>query len=349
MHIKEAINTVIEGRDLSESEAEAVMGQIMSGEATPAQIGGFLCALRSKGETFAEITGFARSMRGNAINVRPRNRRLVDIVGTGGDKGGTFNISTTAAFVAAASGAAVAKHGNRSVSSSCGGADVLEALGVNIELSPERVGDCIDEVGIGFLFAPRLHPAMKHAIGPRREMGVRTVFNILGPLTNPAEVEYQLLGVYDPLLTEAMALALKGLGCRRAYVVCGAGDIDELSTAGLNQVTELCDGEINTFTLDPESLRLPRASLDAFRGGDAPVNAGLVREVLGGEQGPRRDVVLLNAAAALLVTEVVSDLPQGLKLAAEAIDSGAARAKLDSMIDFSNDNYSPMSPEAEGE
>jgi anthranilate synthase/phosphoribosyltransferase len=335
MDIKEAISKVILEEDLSEEEAETVMGQIMAGEATPAQIGAFLTALRLKGETVEEITGCARAMRRSAIPVRPQRRDLVDTCGTGGDKTGTFNISTTAAFVVAGAGLAVAKHGNRSVSSHCGSADVLEALGVNLELTPEQVAHCIDEVGIGFLFAPRLHPAMKHAIGPRREMGVRTIFNVLGPLTNPAGATRQIMGVYDPSLTSPLAQVLGKLGAQAAFVVHGADGLDELSTTGINRVSYLRDGWVKDFPLDPAEFGLPRARLEDLRGGTAQENAQITQAILAGEHGPRRDVVLLNAAAALVAGGVAGDFEEGLQRAAEAIDSGSAREKLESLVAFS--------------
>jgi anthranilate phosphoribosyltransferase len=336
MNIREAIAHLIEGRDLTEIESEAVMEQIMTGQATTAQIGGFLIALRLKGETVEEVTGFARTMRRNATPVRSRHNLLVDTCGTGGDGCGTFNISTVAAFVVAGAGLAVSKHGNRSVSSKCGSADVLKALGVCLDLSPEQVGACIDKVGIGFLYAPALHPAMKHAVGPRREMGVRTVFNILGPLTNPAGAQVQVLGVYDGALTEVMARVLNALGSQAAFVVHGADGLDELSTTGPNQVTQLQNGQVRTVTLDPLELGLPRATLADLEGGDAQENAAIARAVLDGERGPRRDVVLLNAAAGLVAGGVASDLSEGLSLGAQSIDSGAARAKLKALVAFSN-------------
>jgi anthranilate phosphoribosyltransferase len=335
MDIRKALALLIEGHSLSAADAEAVMEQIMTGQATPAQIGGLLTALRAKKETAEEITGFARAMRGNAVAVSSHRTPLVDVCGTGGDGSGTFNISTAAAFVIAGAGLAVAKHGNRSVSSKCGSADVLEALGVQLTLAPEVVGTCIDEVGIGFLYAPQLHPAMKHAIGPRREMGIRTVFNILGPLTNPAGARVQVLGVYDAALTEVMAQVLHALGCKAAFVVHGGGGLDELSTIGSNKMTQLRDGEIRTFTLDPQSLGLPQATLSDLRGDDAEANAAVIEDILTGTPGPRRDVVLLNAAACLVAGNTAPDLAVGLTLAAESIDSGAARATLDALIAFS--------------
>jgi len=334
MEIREAIARLVERHDLTAEEAEEVMGQVMRGEATPAQIGGFLIALRMKGETVEEIAGFARAMRRHALSVQTRRVPVVDTCGTGGDRSGTFNISTTAAFVVAGAGLPVAKHGNRSVSSHCGSADVLEALGVNLNLSPEAVARCVDEIGIGFLFAPRFHPAMKHAIGPRREMGVRTVFNVLGPLTNPAGAQVQVLGVYDPSLTETLAGVLGSLGCQAAFVVHGADGLDELSTTGPNRVAQLDNGSIRSYVLDPTDFGLPRAPISALRGGDAAENAAIVRSVLQGEPGPRRDVVLLNAAAALVAGGCAADMREGLHLAARSIDSGAALEKLEALIAF---------------
>ncbi|NOZ29194.1 MAG: anthranilate phosphoribosyltransferase [Chloroflexi bacterium] len=333
--MKEVIAKLLDRQDLSLAEAEAAMDVIMSGEATPAQIGAFLVALRMKGETVEEIAGCARSMRRNAVRVPIQHEGpIVDTCGTGGDRSGTFNISTTAAFVVAGAGVPVAKHGNRSVSSKCGSADVLEALGVNIQLTPEQVARCIDEIGIGFLFAPNFHPAMRYAIGPRRELGVRTVFNILGPLTNPAFATHQVLGVYDPALTEVMARVLTEMGSKAAFVVHGADGLDELSTTGVNRVSHMRDGQVETFELDPAELGLPRASLADLRGGDAAENAAICRRILSGEErGPRRDVVLLNAAAALATG--TGDLRVGLERAREVLDSGAALRKLDAFVELS--------------
>lgn len=342
MEIKQAIGVVLDGTDLTEAEAEAVMEQIMCGEATPAQIGGFLIALRSKGEVVEEVAGFARAMRSNAVTVVPRRPFVIDTCGTGGDGTGTFNISTVAAFVVAGAGLPVAKHGNRSVSSKCGSADVLEALGVNLDLSPTGVAACIDEVGIGFLYAPHLHPAMKHAVGPRREMGVRTVFNILGPLTNPAGAQAQVLGVYDGSLTELMARVLDALGSHGALVVHGAGGLDELSTIGPNRVTRLRAGAVETFYLDPQDLGLGRATLSDLKGGTPQANAAIATRILDGERGPRRDVVLLNASAALTTGGLADDLGQGLDLAAQSVDSGAARGKVDELVAFTNNGGSAL-------
>jgi anthranilate phosphoribosyltransferase len=338
--ITQAISQLLEGESLSVEQAEAVMEQVMSGGATPAQIAGFLVALRVKGETVEEIVGCARAMRRAAVRVPRERASVVDTCGTGGDRAGTFNISTTTAFVVAGAGLGVAKHGNRSVSSKSGSADVLEALGVNLDLKPEQVGQAVDEIGIGFLFAPKLHPAMRYAIGPRRELGVRTVFNILGPLTNPAGAEAQLLGVYDAALTEPMARVLKGLGSRAACVVHGDGGLDELTTTGPNRMSYfgvgLANGNVVTETLDPQDLGFARTISDDLLGGEPELNARITRGVLSGkDRGPRRDVVLLNAAAALWAGGAVSDLQTGVACAAESIDSGAALNKLDELIAFS--------------
>lgn len=338
--IRETLPRLIEGLDLTEAEAEGVMAEIMDGEATPAQIAAFLTALRIKGETVDEIIGCARAMRRHVIAVRPRTEILVDTCGTGGDGTHTFNISTTAAFVVAGASLAVAKHGNRSVSSQCGSADLLRVLGVNLELTPDQVADCIDNVGFGFLFAPLLHPAMRYAIGPRREMGVRTVFNILGPLTNPASAAYQLMGVYDPNLTETLAEVLRSLGGEGALVVHGAHGLDELSTTGTNRLTRFSKDGLETIYLDAVELGLPRASLKELKGGDPKESAEITHSILRGEGGPRRDVVLLNAAAALMVGGKAGDLREGLVLAAEAIDSGAANEVLERLIEFSQDTRS---------
>jgi len=333
--IKDALFKVVSGIDLTTAEAREVMKEIMRGQATSAQIGAFLTALRMKGETAAEIAGCARAMRENAIEVKPKQKVLVDTCGTGGDNSGTFNISTTAAFVAAGAGLAIAKHGNRSVSSRCGSADLLQTLGANLELNPEQVARCIDEVGIGFLFAPMLHPAMKHALGPRQEIGLRTIFNILGPLSNPAGAKRQLLGVYNSDLTELMAEVLLALGAEHAFVVHGADGLDELSTTGQNRVSRLYNGRIETYALDPRELGLPRASLNDFAGGTAEDNAAITRALLQGEQGPKRDIVLLNAAAALVAGGKTEGLKEGMALAAEAIDSGKALGKMERFVEFS--------------
>jgi len=338
--IREAIGQLLDGQSLSMEQAEGVMGEVMSGAATPAQIAGFLVALRVKGETVDEITGCAKAMRRTAVAVCPGQGATIDTCGTGGDRAGTFNISTTTAFVAAGAGLRVAKHGNRSVSSRSGSADVLEALGVNLELTPAQIAQSIDEIGIGFLFAPKLQPAMRYAIGPRRELGVRTVFNILGPLTNPAGATAQLLGVYDPALTEVLAQVLQELGSHAAFVVNGFGCLDELTTTGPNRVSYFgildAEDEIVTETLNPQALGFAHAQPGDLHGGTPEENAQITRSVLSGEDhGPRRDVVLLNAAAALLVGGVARDLQHGVACAAESMDSGAAMQKLESLVAYS--------------
>lgn len=340
MTIKDAIVTLVDGAHLTTAEADAVMTEIMAGDATPAQIGAFLTALRIKGETVDEITGCARAMRRFALPVRPQRTDLVDTCGTGGDRSGTFNISTTAAFVVAGAGLGVAKHGNRSVSSQSGSADVLQALGLNLDLEPERVAASIDSVGFGFLFAPKLHPAMRYAIGPRGEMGIRTVFNLLGPLCNPAGARTQVIGVYSHAMIQPLAGVLKSLGSRAAYVVHGADGLDELSTTGVNQVAYFDEGGdmVIMGTLDGADFGLERAHLSDLKGGTAEDNAALTRAVLDGERGPRRDVVLLNAAAALVAAGKAATLREGIPAAAAVIDSGAARRTLDRAIEFSRDH-----------
>jgi anthranilate phosphoribosyltransferase len=333
--IKEALSKIVSGSDLTMAEAREVMREIMRGEATQAQIGAFLTALRMKGETADEIAGCALVMRESAIAVKPKRNQLVDTCGTGGDGSGTFNISTTVAFVAAGAGLAVAKHGNRSVSSRCGSADLLQALGVNLELSPEQVAQCIDEVGIGFLFAPKLHPAMKYALAPRQEIGLRTIFNILGPLSNPAQAKRQLLGVYDSDLTELMAEVLLALGAEHAFVVHGADGLDELSVTGANKVSHLYHNHIETYYLNPEELGLPRAKLSDLAGGTKEDNAETTKALLGGKRGPKRDIVLLNAAAVLIAGDKASSFSEGLVLAAEVIDNGSAQRKLNQLVEFS--------------
>jgi anthranilate phosphoribosyltransferase len=331
--IQEAIANVAEGRHLTDAEAAAVMREIIAGEVSPARIAGLLTALRMKGETAAEVAGFARVMRENAVRVSPRRGDLVDTCGTGGGGLRTFNISTTAAFVVAGAGVGVAKHGNRAMTSACGSADVLEALGVGIGIPAERVAECIDEVGIGFLFAQAHHPAMKHAAPVRRELPFRTIFNLLGPLTNPAGAAAQVIGVYRPDLTELLANALAGLGCRRAFVVYGLDDLDEISTVGATRVSELHQGSVRTYELSPEEFGLKRVPVDALAdAGDAAGNAEIVRDVLQGAPGPRREIVLLNAAAALVAAGVADDLREGMERAAASIDGGQAAACLRELI-----------------
>ena len=336
MLIQQALATVLEGIDLSRDEARTVMGEIMSGEATPAQIGGLLVALRVKGETTDEIAGFAEAIREHAVPVRPRRDDLVDTAGTGGDGLRTINISTAAALVAAAGGAAVAKHGNRAVSSACGSADVLEALGFELEQEPKRIAQSIDELGFGFLFAPSHHPAMRHAAPVRKELATRTVFNVLGPLTNPAGARAQVVGVYSEQLVRTIADVLAQLGARRAFVVHGAGGIDELSPVGTNLVAEVVDGSVRERTLDPEQeLGLPRCTVEELRGGTPAENAAAVRAVFDGADGGRRNAILLNAAGAIAAAGHAADLREGLELARETLDSGAAAERLDRLVAFS--------------
>ncbi|MDG4474599.1 anthranilate phosphoribosyltransferase [Thiovibrio frasassiensis] len=336
--MKEAIAKVVAGTDLSEAEMVGVMETIMDGEATPAQIGAFITALRIKGETVDEITGAARVMRAKATKVHGVGEGgiLVDTCGTGGDASGTFNVSTTSAFVVAAAGVPVAKHGNRSVSSHCGSADVLEALGVDLGLSAEQIGQSIREIGIGFMFAPALHGAMKHAIGPRREIGIRTIFNILGPLTNPANANVQLMGVFTPSLTETLARVLGRLGTRRALVVCGEGNLDEITITGATRVSDWNNGELTTYTIHPSELGMATASLAEIKGGTtAPEAAAQLRSVLSGKSGPCLDMVLLNAGAALMAAERCDDLAGGVALAREVVASGAALNKVEALVAFS--------------
>ncbi len=332
--IQQALARLLDGHDLSREEAKGVMGSIMSGEATPAQIAGFLIALRAKGETADEIAGCAEAMREHALPVRPQRGDLVDTAGTGGDGARTINISTAAALVAAAAGAGVAKHGNRAVSSACGSADVLEALGFDLDQSAERVARSIDELGFGFLFAPTHHPAMRHAAPVRSELAARTVFNVLGPLTNPAGARAQVVGVYAPELVRTIAEVLAQLGATRAFVVHGAGGIDELSPAGPNFVCEVVNGDVRARNIDPLEFGLPRCDPSDLRGGSPAENAAAIRAVLAGENGGRRSAILLNAAGAIAAGGHAEDLREGLELAREAIDSGAAAARLDELIAF---------------
>ena len=334
--IQEAIGKLVEGRHLSADEAEKVMDLIMTGEATQAQIGAYLVALRMAGETPEEIAGSVRSMRARATWVKTKHPFVIDVVGTGGDGTHTFNISTSAALVVAAAGQPVAKHGNRAVSSKSGAADVLKALGVNIEASPEKVGDCIDEAGVGFLFAPMLHGAMKHAIGPRRELAMRSIFNVMGPLTNPARAQSQLVGVYAPELTELVADVLRRVGCQKALVVHGSDGMDELTLTGPSRVSEWDGSEIRTYDVTPEEAGLERADADALKGGEPAENADITRAILAGENGPKRDIVLLNAAAALIAANKAENLREGVGQAASAIDSGKAARVLSHLVEVSN-------------
>ncbi|GAC1467572.1 MAG: anthranilate phosphoribosyltransferase [Desulfuromonadaceae bacterium] len=348
--IKNAIAKVVEREDLSEGEMIEVMNQIMSGECTPAQIGAFITALRMKGETVEEITGAARVMRERATPIRVGKgvldidrddinidrETILDVVGTGGDGTNTFNISTAVSFVVSACGVKVAKHGNRSVSSACGSADVLEKLGINLDVTPETVESCIDQIGIGFLFAPALHGAMKHAIGPRREIGIRTIFNILGPLTNPAGADCQVLGVYHADLVEKLAGVLHKLGCRHGFVVHGSDGMDEMTLTGETLVAEVTPAGITLSSVNPEQLGLIRCPMEALKGGDAVANAVIIKAVLAGERGPRRDIVLLNAAYALVAAGKTATPAEGMALAAEAIDSGRALQQVEKLAALTN-------------
>ena len=330
-----AIGVAISGGSLTEEQAVEVMGLVMDGEATPAQIASLVTAMRMKGETVDEITGFARAMRARVTPVRPRATGLLDTCGTGGDGLSTFNISTTTAFVVAGAGVPIAKHGNRAVSSKSGSADVLEALGVRIDIAPDEMARCIDEVGVGFLFAQSLHASMRHAGAPRREIAIRTVFNILGPLTNPAGAKRQLLGVYDPKLVPVLAEVAGRLGAERVMVVHGHPGMDEVSASGPTTVAEYVDGKVRTYELDPESVGIARISPRAILGGDAGFNAGIVREVLGGVHGAARDTTLMNAAAALMVAGRADDLAHGVALARESIDGGHALGRLEALVALS--------------
>src|SRR3989442_6041843 len=347
MTIADAIKKVVDHADLSLEEAESVLEQIMNGQCTDAQIASLLTALRMKGETVAELTGFARVMRRKASRVRPRGavsaelggtgrEALIDTCGTGGDVSGSFNVSTATAFVVAGAGVRVAKHGNRSVSSQCGSADVMEALGVKIELSPDRIARCVDEVGIGFLHAPLLHDAMKYVALARRQMGIRTIFNIVGPLTNPAGANIQVVGVYAGNLTELLARVLGELGSTRALVVHGSDGLDEITITAESKITELRNGELSTYNIAPEDFGLERATLGEIQGGDAHQNGEIILEVLRGGRGPRRDIVLLNAAAAFVASSRAGDLREGVGVAADSIDSGRALKKLEQLIEFTN-------------
>ncbi|MFW5897810.1 MAG: anthranilate phosphoribosyltransferase [Halanaerobium sp.] len=330
------LDKVVSREDLTLEEMEEAMAMVMEGKTTDSQLAGFLVGLRMKGETIDEITGAASVMRNKAARVKTEARDLIDSCGTGGDEKGTFNISTTTALVMAAGGLNVAKHGNRSVSSKSGSADLLEALGVKIDLSPEAAGKCLDEIGISFLFAPHFHQAMKYAIGPRKELGLRTIFNILGPLTNPAEADYQVLGVYKEELVMPLAYVLKNLGLKSAMVVHGAGGVDELSLAGENKTAYLKDGKVKEYNFSAEDAGLEAAPLESILGGEPEENKEITLDILKGKKGPKRDVILLNTAAAFLVENKVETLQEGVKLAAELIDSGKAMQKLEELIQCSN-------------
>ncbi|OGD22867.1 MAG: anthranilate phosphoribosyltransferase [Candidatus Aminicenantes bacterium RBG_16_63_16] len=330
--MKEILEHVVQRLDLSEREAGEAFNLIMDGQATPAQLGALLTALKMKGETVDELCGAAQSMRRHAVFVDPRGLPVIDTCGTGGDASGSFNVSTTAALIAAGAGVPVAKHGNRSVTSACGSADVLEQLGVNVDAPAEVMEECLAEVGIAFLFAPKLHPAMKHAMGPRRELGFRTLFNLLGPLTNPAGARAQVLGVFAPALTEMFAEVLRRLGSRHVLVVHGHDGMDEVTTTTRTRVSELSNGRIRTFDFDPLPLLGRYAASADLRGGDPAENAAIVRCILAGEAGPPRDIACLNAAAGLVAAEQAADLREGLEQAYAAVDSGKAKAVLERLV-----------------
>lgn len=336
MMIKEAIGRAVKGQDLTETEMTGVMNEVMTGGASPAQTAALLTALRMKGETVAEITGAARVMREKATRVSAFAENVVDTCGTGGDESMTFNISTASAFVASGAGLTVAKHGNRSISSRSGSADVLRALGVNIEAEVERVEECLKDAGIGFLFAPMLHGAMKHAAPVRREIGIRTIFNILGPLTNPAGAKRQLIGVYDPALTDIMAQVLANLGSTHAFVVRGEDGLDEITLTAETKVTELKDGLIRSYHIKPEDYGFARCAPEALRGGDPDMNADIITDVLGGKKGPARDVVILNSAAAIVAGAAAGSIEEGIALAHGSIDSGAAASRLEKIKRITN-------------
>ena len=346
--IKESIAKVVRGDDLTQGEMELTMEEVMTGKATPAQIGAFITALRIKGETVDEIVGAARVMRAKARKIHLNNHAvnidrdeinieeetILDTAGTGGDGTNTFNVSTATAFVAAGAGVKVAKHGNRAVSSLCGSADVLKSLGVKLEINNATLERCISEIGIGFLYAPLFHGAMKYAAGPRQEIGLRTIFNLLGPLTNPAGATAQVMGVYDPDLTEKMAEVLGRLGTKEAFVVCGEGTFDEISICGPTRVSHLKDGDVRTFEMTPEEHGFKRATSETIRGGNARENARIIREILDGQRGPKRDMVLLNSATAFLAAGLDSNFSGGIDRARDSIDSGQAKEKLESLINF---------------
>lgn len=346
--IKEAIGKVVTGDNLTQLEMQEAMNEIMSGTATSAQIAAFVTALRLKGETVDEITGAARAMRERAPRMNLNNHlinidrdeinvedeTILDTCGTGGDGTNTFNVSTATALVAAGGGVRVAKHGNRAVSSLCGSSDVLENLGVNLDITATDVERCIQEVGIGFLYAPLFHSAMKHAVAPRQEIGIRTIFNLLGPLTNPAGASAQVLGVYAPQLTEKMALVLNRLSTREAFVVCGEGTFDEISICGPTKVSHMKDGDVSTYEMTPEEFGFSRAPIGAIRGGNPRENAQIIHDIVDGEKGPKRDMVILNSAAAFVASGLAGDFKEGFERAGDAIDSGRAREKLDRLVQF---------------
>ena len=334
--IKEAISKIVKNQDLTESEMIEVMNEIMTGAASPGQIGAFITALRIKGETVDEITGAAKVMRDKATKIEVKGKKVVDTCGTGGDEAMTFNISTAAAFVAAGAGLTVAKHGNKSVSSRSGSADVLKALGVNIEAEVAKVEKCLAKIGLGFLFAPMLHGAMKYAAPVRREIGIRTIFNILGPLTNPAGARCQVVGVYDDSLTDILGKVLANLGAEHAFVVRGEDGLDEITLTTETKVTELKDGKLRTYHIKPEDFGFKRCKPEDLKGGDPVQNAEIILSILKGKKGPQYDVVLLNAAAAIVAGGMAKSLEEGISTARGSIDSGAALERLNKLVEMSN-------------
>ncbi|HAG50254.1 MAG TPA: anthranilate phosphoribosyltransferase [Deltaproteobacteria bacterium] len=334
--IKEAISKIVKNQDLTESEMIEVMNEIMTGAASPGQIGAFITALRIKGETVTEITGAAKVMREKATKIDVKGKKVVDTCGTGGDESMTFNISTAAAFVAAGAELIVAKHGNRSVSSRSGSADVLKALGVNIEAEVARVEECLKEIGIGFLFAPMLHGAMKYAAPVRREIGIRTIFNILGPLTNPAGARCQVIGVYDDSLTDILGKVLSNLGAEHAFVVRGEDGLDEITLTTETKVTELKEGKLRTYHIKPEDFGFRRCRPEDLKGGDPEMNADIIRSILKGKKGPQQDVVVLNAAAAIVAGGMARSLEEGILAAVHSIDEGKALEKLNKLVEMTN-------------
>ena len=335
---RENLTKIIKGIDLVESEMSQMIHEIFSGNITDSQIGAFMAALATKGETFEDLAGAAKAMREKAVKVKTSAPELIDIVGTGGDHSNTFNISTTTSFVVAGCGVSVAKHGNRSVSSKCGSADVLEGLGVKLDMDPDLVGKSIDETGIGFLFAPKFHGAMKYAASARKEIGIRSIFNMIGPLSNPADTDYFLLGVYAPELTDMFASALLLLGAKRALVVHSDDGLDEISICSPTRVSELKDGSITTYILNPENYFGEKSELNEIIGGDVNKNIEITRNILSGEKGARRNIVLLNASAALVAIGKAENIKEGIVIAKKSIDSGAASAKLDKLVEFTQGN-----------
>ncbi|THB80512.1 MAG: anthranilate phosphoribosyltransferase [Desulfobacteraceae bacterium] len=332
------LNLIIQRKNLDQDQMALMLEDIFSGQITEAQIGAFMAALATKGETFEELAGAARAMRRKASRIQTVSKKVIDTCGTGGDSSGSFNISTTTAIVVAGCGVTVAKHGNRSISSKCGSADVLESLGVNIDTDPEVVEEAVNEIGIGFMFAPRFHGAMKYAAKARKDVGIRSIFNMLGPLTNPAAASCQLLGVYAPQLTEMFAQALKLLGVSKAFVVHGHDGMDEITTTAPTRVSELKSGLIRSYDLDPIEFFEDYAATEDLKGGDVELNARITRDILNGDPGPKRNIVLLNSAAALVAADAAADIKEGLELAAGALDSGRAKEKLEQLADFTQEN-----------